>query len=135
MTRTRARYAAYALTRRAAEAATVRLAVTAALGGHGNGRPVVLAVDLNDTVQAATTHLLQGPPGSEIGTRGFTPPDHRDPGAAAAPRPADAVRPGLLPDQPGTAGTHRPHPGLPGAGDAAGRGDRAGSHRRTSALD
>jgi hypothetical protein len=35
--------------------------------------------DLNDTVQAATTQLLQGPPGSEIGTRGFAQPDRGDP--------------------------------------------------------
>jgi hypothetical protein len=38
----RARYAGYALTRRAAEATTVRVAVTEALGGHGEQRPVVL---------------------------------------------------------------------------------------------
>jgi endonuclease/exonuclease/phosphatase family metal-dependent hydrolase len=40
---------------------------------------VVLTGDLNDTVQAATSQLLQGPPGSEIGTRGFDQPDHGDP--------------------------------------------------------
>jgi endonuclease/exonuclease/phosphatase family metal-dependent hydrolase len=75
----RARYAAYALARRAAEAATLRAAVTQALGGQGDQRPVVLTGDLNDTVQAATSQLLQGPPGSEIGTRGFTQPDRGDP--------------------------------------------------------
>jgi hypothetical protein len=31
----------------------------------------VLTGDLSDTVPTATTQLLQGPPGSEIGTRGF----------------------------------------------------------------
>jgi endonuclease/exonuclease/phosphatase family metal-dependent hydrolase len=75
----RARYAAYALARRAAEAATVRVAVTQALGGQGDQRPVVLTGDLSDSVQAATSQLLQGPPGSEISTRGFTQPDRGDP--------------------------------------------------------
>ena len=74
----RARYAAYALYRRAAEATTLRVAVSAALAGHGNQRPLILAGDLNDTVQAATSQLLLGPPGSEIGTRGFDQPDHGD---------------------------------------------------------
>jgi endonuclease/exonuclease/phosphatase family metal-dependent hydrolase len=75
----RARYAAYALARRAAEATTLRVALTQALGGHGDQRPVLLTGDLNDTVQAATTQLLQGPPGSEIGTRGFDRSDRGDP--------------------------------------------------------
>jgi endonuclease/exonuclease/phosphatase family metal-dependent hydrolase len=57
----------------------LRVAVTQALAGHGDRRPVVLTGDLNDTVQAATTQLLQGPPGSEIGTRGFNQADHGDP--------------------------------------------------------
>ena len=74
----RARYAAYALYRRAAEATTLRVAVSAALAGHGDQRPLILAGDLNDTVQAATSQLLLGPPGSEIGTRGFDQPDHGD---------------------------------------------------------
>jgi hypothetical protein len=39
---------------------------------------VILTGDLNDTVQAATTQLLLGPPGSEIGTAGFNRPDHGD---------------------------------------------------------
>lgn len=34
--------------------------------------------DLNDTPQAATTQLLLGPPGSEIGTPGFDQPDDGD---------------------------------------------------------
>jgi endonuclease/exonuclease/phosphatase family metal-dependent hydrolase len=74
----RARYAAYALYRRAAEAATLRVWVTAALAGAGENRPLILAGDLNDTVQAATTQLLLGPPGSEIGTGGFGHPDKGD---------------------------------------------------------
>lgn len=74
----RARFAAYALYRRAAEAATLRVWATAAMGPNGQGVPVVLCGDLNDTVQAATTQLLLGPPGSEIDTRGFKTPDKGD---------------------------------------------------------
>jgi len=74
----RARFAAYALYRRAAEAATLRVWVTAALGGVGENRPLILTGDLNDTVQAATTQLLLGPPGSEINTAGFNQPDQGD---------------------------------------------------------
>lgn len=33
---------------------------------------------MNDVAHAATTQILQGPPGSEIGTRGFNPPDQGD---------------------------------------------------------
>jgi endonuclease/exonuclease/phosphatase family metal-dependent hydrolase len=73
----RARYASYALDRRAAEAATVRSWATATLAGPAGGR-LILTGDLNDTVQAATTQLLLGPPGSEIGTPGFSRPDHGD---------------------------------------------------------
>ncbi len=74
----RARFATYALDRRATEAATLRVAVTAALGPAGGNRPLILTGDLNDTVQAATTQVLLGPPGSEIGTRGFDQPDQGD---------------------------------------------------------
>ena len=74
----RARFAAYALYRRAAEATTLRVWVTAALGGAGESRPLILTGDLNDTVQAATTQLLLGPPGSEINTGGFDQPDQGD---------------------------------------------------------
>lgn len=74
----RARFAAYALARRAGEATALRAALTDALDGHGQQRPVVLTGDLNDTVQAATTQLLQGPPGSEIKTGGFNKDDNGD---------------------------------------------------------
>src|SRR5438477_12316570 len=55
------------------------MAVTAALGGHADQRPLILAGDLNDTAQAATSQLLLGPPGSELGTRGFDQHDNGDP--------------------------------------------------------
>jgi len=74
----RARFAAYALYRRAAEATTLRVWVTAALMNDGQNRRLIVTGDLNDTVQAATTQLLLGPPGSEIGTAGFDRPDKGD---------------------------------------------------------
>jgi len=39
---------------------------------------VVVAGDLNDEPQAATTQILHGPPGSEVGTGGFDWPDAGD---------------------------------------------------------
>jgi endonuclease/exonuclease/phosphatase family metal-dependent hydrolase len=71
----RARYAVYALDRRAAEAATVRTYATGLLDDQGQDRALVVLGDLNDTPHAATTALLHGPPGSEIGTPGFDRPD------------------------------------------------------------
>jgi predicted extracellular nuclease len=74
----RARVAAYAIYRRTAEAATVRDAATGLLTGHPDRRLMVMG-DLNDEVDAATTQILNGPPGSEIGTTGFDRPDKGDP--------------------------------------------------------
>jgi endonuclease/exonuclease/phosphatase family metal-dependent hydrolase len=74
----RARYGVYALDERAAEAATVRAWATDALGGHGQDHAVIVCGDLNDTPDAATTQLLLGPPGSQLGTGGFDRPDQGD---------------------------------------------------------
>jgi endonuclease/exonuclease/phosphatase family metal-dependent hydrolase len=74
----RARFAVYALNRRAAEAAAIRAFVTALLAGDGQHRALIVAGDLNDGPEAATTQLLHGPPGSEIGTGGFDRPDTGD---------------------------------------------------------
>jgi endonuclease/exonuclease/phosphatase family metal-dependent hydrolase len=74
----RARYAVYALHRRAAEAAGVRVHVTGLLADQGRTRVLVVAGDLNDVPTAATTQILLGPPGSEIGTPGFERPDRGD---------------------------------------------------------
>src|SRR6476646_5250892 len=63
----RGRFAAYALYRRSAEATTVRAAATDLLTGHPQ-RAVVVLGDLNDEVEAAATQIVNGPPGSEIGT-------------------------------------------------------------------
>jgi endonuclease/exonuclease/phosphatase family metal-dependent hydrolase len=74
----RARFGLYALNQRAAEAATVRAWATDQLQGHGQQRHVLVCGDLNDTPQAATTQLLLGPPGSQLGTGGFRRPDTGD---------------------------------------------------------
>ncbi|TXS54450.1 endonuclease [Streptomyces sp. uw30] len=74
----RARYGAYALYRRAAEATALRALADVLLAGDGRARDVALLGDLNDEVQAATTQILLGPPGSEIGTPGFKVKDNGD---------------------------------------------------------
>ncbi len=74
----RARFGVYALNRRAAEAGAVRLHANDVLDGQGRDRALVVMGDLNDTVDAATTQLLLGPGGSEIGTRGMLRPDRGD---------------------------------------------------------
>ncbi|MEU6251650.1 endonuclease/exonuclease/phosphatase family protein [Streptomyces sp. NPDC047043] len=74
----RARYGAYALYRRAAEATTLRALADELLAGDGRERDVAVLGDLNDEVQAATTQILLGPPGSEIGTPGYDKPDKGD---------------------------------------------------------
>ncbi|MDL5200934.1 endonuclease/exonuclease/phosphatase family protein [Streptomyces sp. ALI-76-A] len=92
----RARYGAYALYRRAAEAAGLRALADALLageslngppagavngqrpGGDGRERDVAVLGDLNDEVGAATTQILLGPPGSEIGTPGHDLADRGD---------------------------------------------------------
>jgi hypothetical protein len=73
----RGRFAAYALYRRSAEATTVRAAATDLLTSQPQ-RAVVVLGDLNDEVEPATTQILNGPPGSEIGTTGFDRPDKGD---------------------------------------------------------
>ncbi|MBG0856157.1 endonuclease/exonuclease/phosphatase family protein [Streptomyces spinoverrucosus] len=74
----RARYGAYALYRRAAEATALRALADKLLAGDGRARDVVVLGDLNDEAQAATTQILLGPPGSEIGTPGFRATDKGD---------------------------------------------------------
>jgi endonuclease/exonuclease/phosphatase family metal-dependent hydrolase len=74
----RARVAAYALYRRAAEAVTVRALADELLDGQGKTRQVMVMGDLNDEPQATTTQILLGPPGSELGTPGADQPDQGD---------------------------------------------------------
>ncbi len=74
----RARFGAYALNRRSSEATTVRQWMTGTIADQGVDEPFVLLGDMNDEVEAATTQILNGPSGSEIGTRGFDVPDAGD---------------------------------------------------------
>ncbi|MFJ9036438.1 endonuclease/exonuclease/phosphatase family protein [Streptomyces sp. NPDC102406] len=74
----RARYAAYALQRRAAEATALRALADTLIGDDGRHERLAVLGDLNDEVHAATTQITQGPPGSEIGTPGFDRPDQGD---------------------------------------------------------
>jgi endonuclease/exonuclease/phosphatase family metal-dependent hydrolase len=83
----RARYNAYALFRRAAEAVTVRDTAAQLVAGQGQQRAVVVLGDLNDGPDAATTQILPGPPGSEIGTGGYEAPTRATaPGCGTSPR-------------------------------------------------
>lgn len=74
----RARVAAYALNRRAAEAVTVRALADELLDDQGLSRQLMVLGDLNDEPHAATTQILLGPPGSELGTFGADRPDKGD---------------------------------------------------------
>jgi predicted extracellular nuclease len=74
----RARVAGYALERRTAEAVTVRALADDLLAGEGQTQQVMVVGDLNDEPQAATTQILLGPPGSELGTAGADRPDAGD---------------------------------------------------------
>ena len=128
----RARFGAYALYQRAAEAVTVRSLADRLLDGRGGERAVVVLGDLNDEPYAATTQILLGPPGSEIGTEGFERPDQGDPLAAVERRAPDpggaAVHAGL----PRPARARRPRARQPHAGAA---GHPRGHHRAGAALD
>ncbi|MBN2044132.1 MAG: endonuclease/exonuclease/phosphatase family protein [Anaerolineales bacterium] len=73
----RAQAAGIALHRRTAEALTLRTHFNALLENNAN-TPLILLGDLNDVPEAQTTLLLLGPPGSELGTRGFNRPDKGD---------------------------------------------------------
>lgn len=61
-----------------AEAAAVRSGVVDLLAGDGRENIVIVAGDLNDEPQAATTQILLGPGGSEVGTTGYERADKGD---------------------------------------------------------
>ena len=83
----RARYAVYALHRRAAEAAGIRSYGTGLLDDQGRQRPVVVAGDLNDEAQAATTQILLGPPAPRSARPATTNPTPATaPGSGISPR-------------------------------------------------
>lgn len=69
--------AGIALLKRAAEAVTLRVKANELLEDNTQKALIVLG-DMNDVTDAATTQILQGPSGSEIGTRGFNQRDKGD---------------------------------------------------------
>jgi endonuclease/exonuclease/phosphatase family metal-dependent hydrolase len=73
-----ARYTAYALYRRAAEATAVRAFADRLIDGQGSQRSLIVLGDMNDEPKAATTQILQGPSGSELGTAGALRSDKGD---------------------------------------------------------
>jgi endonuclease/exonuclease/phosphatase family metal-dependent hydrolase len=73
----RARVAGIALLKRTAEAVALRVKANELLEGNDT-KGLILLGDLNDVVDAATTQILNGPGGSEIGTSGFDRKDKGD---------------------------------------------------------
>ncbi len=73
----RAQVAGLALLRRTAESVALRVKANQLLENNNNQRLIILG-DLNDVPSAATTQILHGPSGSEIGTSGFERPDQGD---------------------------------------------------------
>lgn len=73
----RARVAGIALLKRTAEAVALRVKANELLVGNRSNALILLG-DLNDVALAATSQILQGPGGSEIGTRSFDIPDKKD---------------------------------------------------------
>jgi predicted extracellular nuclease len=73
----RARVAGLALLKRTAEAVALRVKANELLEGNDK-KALILLGDLNDVTNAATTQILNGPGGSEIGTPGFDRPDAGD---------------------------------------------------------
>ena len=84
----RFRYAAFAIFKRTAEAMTIRQRLNEILAhpaaptelerGLGKVIPVICCGDFNDEPEAATTQIIKGPSGSEIGTGGFPRSDVGD---------------------------------------------------------
>lgn len=73
----RAQVAGLALLRRTAESVALRVKANELLENNDQQGLIVLG-DLNDVPSAATTQILQGPSGSEIGTSGFKQRDQGD---------------------------------------------------------
>jgi endonuclease/exonuclease/phosphatase family metal-dependent hydrolase len=66
-----------ALLKRTAEATALRVKASELLEGN-DAQALILLGDLNDVANAATTQILNGPGGSEIGTGGFDRTDKGD---------------------------------------------------------
>ena len=69
--------AGIALHRRTAEALTLRMRINQLIENQAN-QHLLLMGDFNDVPEAQTSLLLTGPPGSQVGTRGFNRPDKGD---------------------------------------------------------
>ena len=76
----RAQVAGLALERRTAEAVTLRIRANELLEGNATATLTTLIVlgDFNDVPEAQTSLILNGPPGSEIGTEAFHRRDEGD---------------------------------------------------------
>src|SRR5262245_42683752 len=73
----RAQVGGIALSKRTAEAVTLRIHANGLLEGNPQ-TPLLLLGDFNDVPEAQTSLLVNGPPGSEVGTAGFNQPDVGD---------------------------------------------------------
>jgi len=73
----RAQVGGIALLKRTAESVTLRIVANSLLEGNPQ-TPLLLLGDFNDVPEAQTSLLLTGPPGSEIGTEGFSRADQGD---------------------------------------------------------
>ena len=73
----RAQVAGIAILKRSAEAVTLRDRINDFLEANVDN-PLILCGDFNDVPEAQTSLILCGPPGSEIGTRGFKMADLGD---------------------------------------------------------
>ena len=73
----RAQVAGIALMRRTAEAVTLRIRANSLLESE-NRKQLIILGDFNDVPEAQTSLTLNGPTGSETGTRGFNMPDQGD---------------------------------------------------------
>lgn len=73
----RAQIGGLALLRRTAESVALRVSANQLLENNKNQGLIILG-DLNDVLSAATTQILHGPSGSEIGTSGFDRQDQGD---------------------------------------------------------
>ena len=93
----RARYGVYALDRRPPRPPRSGTGPPP-LTGDGPTQPLLVCGDLNDTMEAATTQLIFGPPGSQIGTGGFDHPDQGDPQRLWNLAPKIAAEPPLQPE-------------------------------------
>ncbi|MGW5611484.1 endonuclease/exonuclease/phosphatase family protein [Streptomyces sp. NPDC003753] len=127
----RARYAAYALFRRGAEAVIMRALADELLQGDGKSRDIVVLGDFNDDWQAATTQILYGPARLPDRHRRLRPPRPGRRKAAVEPGPAHPGTRRLLPHLRGPARAHRPHPDQP----LPAGGIREGLHRDQQAAE